>query len=286
MNDERILAAVESKRDRGARHAPLRPRAPELSHEEYECSRYIVDMLEQAGLEVDRGVAGMKTAFRATLTWRAARAGRSGSSPSTTRSPSSGRTGTIEPVHSCGHDAIPARRGRDRARARRPARRAARPLVVFGCPADEIPAPLTVEIGGGKAVVRGRRALGRDRRRALRAPRVRGHGVPAVALDAARPRDRHRDAVARGRARGADRGGARRDRRGKEAAAGGRDRRARRARRRRRGGGRPLRRASTSCSAPTRSPGWTSSPRRCGRRCPTRPGRATRSSAGCARTRR
>src|SRR5207302_5930426 len=25
-------------------------------------------------------------------------------------------------------------------------------LVVFGCPADEIPAPLTVEVGGGKAV--------------------------------------------------------------------------------------------------------------------------------------
>ena len=48
---------------------------PELSHEERECARYLCDALEEGGLEVERGVAGMSTAFRATLA--GGRAGRS-----------------------------------------------------------------------------------------------------------------------------------------------------------------------------------------------------------------
>jgi metal-dependent amidase/aminoacylase/carboxypeptidase family protein len=67
MNDERILAAVESKRAEALGTHRFVHEHAELSHQEYECARHIVDMLEQAGLEVDRGVAGMKTAFRATL---------------------------------------------------------------------------------------------------------------------------------------------------------------------------------------------------------------------------
>ena len=67
MNDDRILAAVESKRADALGTHRFVHEHPELSHEEHECSRHIVDMLEQAGLEVNRGVAGMKTAFRATL---------------------------------------------------------------------------------------------------------------------------------------------------------------------------------------------------------------------------
>ena len=47
---------------------------PELGHEEHECSRYLCDTLAAAGLEVERGVAGMDTAFRATL--RGSRPGR------------------------------------------------------------------------------------------------------------------------------------------------------------------------------------------------------------------
>ena len=67
MNDDRILAAVESKRTEALGTHRFVHEHPELSHEEHACARHIVDMLEQAGLEVDRGVAGMKTAFRATL---------------------------------------------------------------------------------------------------------------------------------------------------------------------------------------------------------------------------
>ena len=257
MNDERILAAVESKRAAALGTHRFVHEHPELSHEEHECSRHLADMLEQAGLEVDRGVAGMETAFRATLT--GALPGPDGRA----RLPLRRRSGLparrldragalVRPRRD------PRRSGRDRARLRRPARRAARHAVVFGCPADEIPAPLTVEVGGGKAVSRGRGPLGRDRRRALRAPRVRGHGLPAVALDATRPRVRHRSALADGRARGADRGD--------------RSPRSRRSRKlppadaivehiatrgRRRGRRRALRPRSTSCSAPTRRPGST-----------------------------
>ena len=151
MNDERILAAIESKRAEALGTHRFVHEHAELSHEEYECSRHIVDMLEQAGLEVDRGVAGMKTAFRATLM---------GSLPGRTVGlvclydavPVFRPDGSIEPVHSCGHDAIPggvvatALAFAD-LRDEMPGR-----LIVFGCPADEIPAPLTVEIGGGKAV--------------------------------------------------------------------------------------------------------------------------------------
>ena len=151
MNDERILAAVESKRVEALGTHRFVHEHAELSHEEHECSRHIVDMLEQAGLEVDRGVAGMKTAFRATLV---------GALPGRTVGlvclydavPVFRPDGSIEPVHSCGHDAISGgvvatALALADLRAELPGR-----VIVFGCPADEIPAPRTVAIGGGKAV--------------------------------------------------------------------------------------------------------------------------------------
>jgi metal-dependent amidase/aminoacylase/carboxypeptidase family protein len=124
---------------------------PELSHAEQECARHIEEVLASAGLDVERGAAGMETAFTATLT---------GGLPGRTVGivclydavPVFRPDGSIEPVHSCGHDAIS---GGVVAtvlaladfREELPGK-----LVVFGCPADEIPAPLTVELGGGKAV--------------------------------------------------------------------------------------------------------------------------------------
>jgi len=151
MNDERILAAVESKRaDALATHQFVHAHA-ELSHAEFECARHISSVLESAGLDIERGTAGMETAFTATLT--GARPGRSvGLVCLYDAVPVFRPDGSIEPVHSCGHDAIA---GGVVATAlaladlldELPGR-----VVVFGCPADEIPAPLTVERGGGKAV--------------------------------------------------------------------------------------------------------------------------------------
>jgi hypothetical protein len=68
VNDASILAAVESKRDVALATHRFIHEHPELSHEERECVRYLCDVLEEAGLAVERGVAGMPTAFRATLT--------------------------------------------------------------------------------------------------------------------------------------------------------------------------------------------------------------------------
>jgi metal-dependent amidase/aminoacylase/carboxypeptidase family protein len=151
VDDQRILGAVESKRDIALETHRFVHDHAELSHQEYACSQYLCDLFESAGLEVERGIAGMDTAFCATL--QGTRSGRSvGLVALYDAVPVFRPDGTIEPVHSCGHDAIPAgvvatvlafADFRDEM---------AGSLVVFGCPADEIPAPLTVERGGGKAV--------------------------------------------------------------------------------------------------------------------------------------
>jgi metal-dependent amidase/aminoacylase/carboxypeptidase family protein len=151
VNDERILAAVESKRAAALATHRFVHAHPELSHAEHECARYITDVLEAGGLEVERGVAGMETAFRATLA--GAVPGRSvGLVCLYDAVPVFRPDGSIEPVHSCGHDAIAGgvvatALGLAHLHDELPGG-----LVVFGCPGDEIPAPLTVEIGGGKAV--------------------------------------------------------------------------------------------------------------------------------------
>ena len=152
MNDERILMAVESKRAAAlATHRFVHEHA-ELSHEEHECARHIAEVLERAGLVVEREIAGMETAFSATL--KGALPGRTvGLVCLYDAVPVFRPDGSIEPVHSCGHDAIPGgvvatALALADLRDELPGK-----LVVFGCPADEIPAPLTVEIGGGKAVL-------------------------------------------------------------------------------------------------------------------------------------
>jgi metal-dependent amidase/aminoacylase/carboxypeptidase family protein len=151
MNDEGILAAVESKRTAALETHRFVHEHAELSHEEHECARHITEVLENAGLDVERGIAGMETAFKATLA--GAQPGRSvGVVCVYDAVPVFRPNGSIEPVHSCGHDAIPGgvvatALALADLRDELPGR-----LVVFGCPADEIPAPLTVEIGGGKAV--------------------------------------------------------------------------------------------------------------------------------------
>jgi metal-dependent amidase/aminoacylase/carboxypeptidase family protein len=151
VDDQRILTAVESKREAALATHRFVHEHPELSHEEHECSRYLCDVLEGAGLEVEHGIAGMKTAFRATL--RGARPGRSvGLVALYDAVPVFRPDGSIEPVHSCGHDAIPAGVVATALALAELRDELAGSVVVFGCPADEIPAPLTVEIGGGKAV--------------------------------------------------------------------------------------------------------------------------------------
>jgi metal-dependent amidase/aminoacylase/carboxypeptidase family protein len=124
---------------------------PELGHEEHECSRYLCETLAGAGLEVEPGIGGMATAFRATV--RGARPGRSvGFVCLYDAVPATRPDGRVEPVHSCGHGPIAG--GVTAAAVALAALRGRLPgsVVVMGCPADEIHAPGTIERGGGKAL--------------------------------------------------------------------------------------------------------------------------------------
>jgi metal-dependent amidase/aminoacylase/carboxypeptidase family protein len=152
VRDELILETVERQRETALAVHTFVHEHPELAHEEHECSRRLAEVLAAGGLEVESGIGGMETAFRATLR---------GSSPG----PAVGLValydavpvfrpdGTIDRVHSCGHDAIS---GGVVAAALALAElrdELSGSVVVFGCPADEIPAPLTVERGSGKGVL-------------------------------------------------------------------------------------------------------------------------------------
>ena len=151
MDDKRVLAAVESKRDAALEAHRFVHDHPELAHEEHECARHLAGVLETAGLGVERGIAGMDTAFRATLT--GGRAGRSvGLVALYDAVPVFRPDGSIEPVHSCGHDAIAAGVLATALALADIREELQGSVVVFGCPADEIPAPGAVEHGGGKAV--------------------------------------------------------------------------------------------------------------------------------------
>jgi metal-dependent amidase/aminoacylase/carboxypeptidase family protein len=152
MDDAQVLEAVERRRDQALEVHEFVHDHPELSHEEHECCRHLATVLEQGGLDVEVGVAGMATAFRATLRGRLP--GRAvGLVAVYDAVPVFRPDGTIEPVHSCGHDAIS---GGVVAAALALAElrdELAGSVVVFGCPADEIPAPRTVALGGGKALL-------------------------------------------------------------------------------------------------------------------------------------
>ncbi len=123
----------------------------ELAHAERESSTHLARVLGDLGLVVERGIAGMDTAFRATL--RGGLPGRAvGLVANYDAVPSVPATGGFEPIHACGHGPLAA--GVLAAVAALAADRdhLAGSVVVMGCPADEIHAPGTVARGGGKAI--------------------------------------------------------------------------------------------------------------------------------------
>jgi len=151
MTDEELLASVAGHRPEIAAAIEFVHAHPELAHEEAECSGFLAGRLEQAGYDVEGGVADMPTAFRARLEGR-------GDGPAVgivalyDAVPAVREAGSLEPVHSCGHGPVAGgvvgaalalaehRDGLDGA------------VEVIGCPADELHAPGTVERGGGKAL--------------------------------------------------------------------------------------------------------------------------------------
>lgn len=123
---------------------------PELPHEEQRSSAYLMDVLRSLGLEVEAGLAGMATGFRATL--RGSHAGRTvGIVVLYDAVASVPPEGGIRAAHSCGHGPIAGSViGAVAALAEQRAEWAGT-VVVMGCPADEIHAPGTVAHGSGKA---------------------------------------------------------------------------------------------------------------------------------------
>jgi metal-dependent amidase/aminoacylase/carboxypeptidase family protein len=124
---------------------------PELAHAEHESAAFLARTLDGLGLTVETGIAGMATAFRATL--RGGRPGRTvGLVANYDAVPSVPGTDGYEPIHACGHGPISA--GVVAAVAALAADRDALigTVVVMGCPADEIHSPGTIARGGGKAL--------------------------------------------------------------------------------------------------------------------------------------
>lgn len=154
MTEERdaiIRGAVASRRDLLREVIDTVHATPELAHEEHRTAAALCRTLEGLGCVVETGIAGMATAFRATL--RGERPGRTvGVVANYDAVPSVPAAGELMPIHSCGHGPLSAAvigmiaaLAADRAHLQGS-------VVVMGCPADEIHAPGTVARGGGKAI--------------------------------------------------------------------------------------------------------------------------------------
>ena len=149
--DSEALAAVEAQAAAARSVMRFVHDHAELAHEEHQCSAHVATTLERAGYRIERGVGDMPTAFRATLT--GARPGRSVGLVALYDAVASIREdGSISPVHSCGHGPIAGGVSAAALALAKLRDRLAGKIVIFGCPADEIHAPGTVERGSGKAL--------------------------------------------------------------------------------------------------------------------------------------
>ncbi len=152
MIDQRdILAAIARQTDVIRETMRFVHDHPELGHEEHECSRYLCDTLAAAGLDVESGVGGMETAFRASLHGERA-GGTVGLVCLYDAVPAVRPDGHIEPVHSCGHGPIAGAVAGAAFALAELRERLAGTVIVMGCPSDEIHAPGSMERGGGKAL--------------------------------------------------------------------------------------------------------------------------------------
>lgn len=149
LADAEVIAAIAAQRPQIAQTIEFVHAHPELGHEERACASHLTELLSAGGLAVERGLAGMETAFRATL--KGGQPGRRVGVAVLYDAVAAVRPdGSTEAVHSCGHGPI-AGAATGLALAVAPLReRLEGELVLIGCPADEIHAPGTATEGGGK----------------------------------------------------------------------------------------------------------------------------------------
>ena len=149
--DAEIRAAVQAREPMVRDVMSFVHAHPELAHAEVESSAYLARTLGDLGLVVETGVAGMATAFRATL--RGGQPGRTvGLVANYDAVPSVPTAGAVEAIHACGHGPISAGVVAAVAALAADRERLHGNVVVMGCPADEIHAAGTVARGGGKAI--------------------------------------------------------------------------------------------------------------------------------------
>jgi len=151
VTDENVLAAVASHRPDVEAAIEFVHAHPELAHEEVECSRFLAAQLADAGYLVERGIAGLPTAFRARIQGRAG-APAVGLVDLFDAVPAVRADGSMEPVHSCGHGPLAGGVAGAALALADLRERLAGAVEVIGCPGDELHAPGTVERGGGKAI--------------------------------------------------------------------------------------------------------------------------------------
>jgi metal-dependent amidase/aminoacylase/carboxypeptidase family protein len=149
--DDTYLAALSGQQGAIAAAVDFINEHRELAHEEVQNSGYLADRLEEAGYTVERGVAGMPTAFRAELTGD--NPGRKVGVATVYDAVTTHRSNaTIEAVHACGHGPMSGGiLGTALALASMKSALSGS-FVVVGCPADEIHSTGTRTKGSGKAV--------------------------------------------------------------------------------------------------------------------------------------
>ena len=149
--DQTLRAAVAARRPLIEHTVRFINAHPELAHEEHLCAAHLRQTFTTLGLEVESGLGGMVTGFRATL--EGGRPGRTvGIVALYDAVPSVPPAGGIQAVHSCGHGPISGGVVGALAALATVRDALAGRVVVMGCPADEIHAPGTVARGSGKTL--------------------------------------------------------------------------------------------------------------------------------------
>jgi metal-dependent amidase/aminoacylase/carboxypeptidase family protein len=151
LSDSDVIAAVAAQQHAIADTVAFVHAHPELGHEEHACAAHLTDRLSAAGLQVEEKAAGLDTAFRAVLA--GGRGGRRVGVVALYDAVAAVRDdGSVAAVHSCGHGPIAGSVVGAALALASLREQLAGELVVVGCPADEIHAPGTIELGGGKWV--------------------------------------------------------------------------------------------------------------------------------------
>jgi metal-dependent amidase/aminoacylase/carboxypeptidase family protein len=122
---------------------------PELAYEEYECANYILNSLSEMS-EVERGLAGMPTGFRATV--RGAEPGPTVGLVAVYDAVGVVRdNGALDPVQSCGHGPVSGAVVGAALALAAMREQLSGTVIVLGCPADELVSPKAISLGSGKS---------------------------------------------------------------------------------------------------------------------------------------